>query len=372
VGASREPVVPSWSLAFRRVVAACVTVLLVGVIGPADARSATVTVKPRVMESRTIAVFTAAPDEINDVHVDWTDRGTVTLTDDSAVLTPGDWCASVDSHAVRCTPALPRFSMIHVDVHLGDLNDRLDVIDHGHRETLYVNGGPGDDVLDARNGGLARIDGGGGTDQLYGSKDDSWLTDGDLDGAGDREGNALNGGPGRDVLVGRGGDDQFGVTTGSWVEVIPFANPDRPVHTTAGDIVHCGTGTDWLWRRRASDFTPANCEWVFVRRREQPYPEPLPTYPTWDPPHLDYLFRCRNAGKATPKCSGTMQLRQRSGTLLADGRIRGRRSRMNVRLHLTPTGRRLATQPRGVLTRVKFHGQNMPPRGWTIRLRLRK
>jgi hypothetical protein len=65
-----------------------------------------------------------------------------------------------------------------------------------------------------------------------------------------------------------------------------------------------------------------------------------------------------------------MLLRRVSGSLLADGRIKRRKASVDVRLSLTPLGRKLAARPRGALARVKFRGRNLPSAGWTIRLRI--
>jgi hypothetical protein len=315
---------------------------------PVTARSATVTVDPRAFQYRTVVTFVAAPGESNDVLVAWQSEGftskSVTISDAGAPLTAGSQCASLDLHTVRCTPALTMSnSLVHADLQLGDRDDRARISDVGRGAlaaagVLFADGGAGDDVLDARNGFMAGFKGGGGTDHLYGAELESFLADGDRDGAegdaapspdvieggpgrdtvsyrqrtapvrvdlgddrpegahgegdivravesvdggagddslaGDQHDNSLNGGLGDDVLTGRGGNDALGGVTGAWAASSPSA----------------GTAAEPLAASAAGDVVDcgAGVDWVNERRTRD-----------FTPPSCEWL-NMRRAGRTSP------------------------------------------------------------------------
>jgi hypothetical protein len=335
-------------LATRSAVGTVVLAVAVSAALPVTARSATVTVDPRVFEYRTMVTFVAVPGESNDVRVAWQSEGftskSVTISDAGAPLTAGSQCESLDMHTVRCTPALTMSnSLVHADLELGDRDDRVRVSDVGRGAlaaagVLFADGGSGDDVLDARSGFMAGFDGGGGTDHLYGAEFESFLADGDRDGAegdaapgpdvieggpgrdtvsyrqrtadvrvdladgrpegahgegdivravesvdggagddrlaGDQHGNWLNGGLGDDVLTGRGGDDALGGVTGAWAASPPSA----------------GTAAEPLAASAAGDVVDcgAGTDWVNERRSRD-----------FTPPRCEWLS-VRRAGRMSP------------------------------------------------------------------------
>jgi hypothetical protein len=298
--------------------------------------------------------------------------------------------------------------------------------------TVFVvaNAGPGDDLVDLREViGYDLLDGGGGRDELYAGAGDDTVTDGDLDGApaeaapgpdvldgggdsldavsyaqrtasvavdlldpagdgapgegdtvrgvrsilggggddllaGDDGRSYLAGGPGRDRLVGRGGGDFLGI----FIARGPDGNPPPPA-SAAGDAVRCGDGYDVVGGRGNTDFTPASCEMLLVRRAENDYTN-ITAYPDVDPPRPAFGFICRDPEFSVPKCSGFIELRRTTGEVLARGRIPENRTAPTVRLRVTPLGRRLARRPGGVIAAVTFRGRNLPLAGWTIRFRL--
>ena len=294
---------------------------------------------------------------------------------------------------------------------------------------LYADGGAGDDVLDGRNVLMAGLDGGGGRDSFYGARAYSYLSDGDRDDAsgegapgpdtfhggrgedtvgyrqrsasiqvdltdrggdgapgegdvlrgiesveggsgpdvlaGDRNVNILNGGPGRDRLSGRGGNDRFGTVTSTPYEPLPAS--------AVGDVVRCGSGHyDVVTGRRMRDFTPRSCEQVQLPEERRGGRMYQPAYPVADGSALLYRHACRDPEYPYPKCSGTLVLRSPSGTVLARGHSkRGRDKPFTLFvIQVTARGRALATRRGGVLARVQFEGRNLPRPGWTIRLRL--
>ena len=175
---------------------------------PALARAATATVSSGPFKFRTVVTLHAAPGEATDVVVAWLpDPGmsarALRISDTGAVVNAGDGCEAVDTHTVDCAPRfVDELKMIHAEIRLEDGNDRIRfAAGPSGGGWAYVYGGPGDDVLDARNALIARIDAGGGRDELFGSTEYSLLLDGDRDGL---EGDAA---PGPDVFHGSGAGD---------------------------------------------------------------------------------------------------------------------------------------------------------------------
>lgn len=190
-------------------------------LGSAQANAATVTV---VSRSQAVTEqgpeFLAAPGEANDVTVTdafaGPDQRLVTIHDSGAVLDVGAGCVSSDSHTVRCTT-----QGIVTWFELGDGNDRLQTLASYSLFDVVANGGPGNDVLDIREGSYEGVlDGGGGRDRLYGGPYGDYLTDGDRD---DAQGDA---GPGPDVLD--GGASPTGMGSTMTYDVVSYE------HRTAG------------------------------------------------------------------------------------------------------------------------------------------
>ena len=204
-------------------------------------------VDSRVFPYRTVVVFAADPGEANDVRVTWLPDSppskSVVINDAGAALKAGNQCRALDVHTVQCTPLLsPTAYLIHADVELGDRNDQVRVgapSSGGPRfadGVLFANGGVGDDVLDARNVFMARLDGGGGRDHLYGAAMESLLMDGDRDGA---KGDAA---PGPDVIDGGPGVPDGGGDTLSYRQrtapvIVDLADGKPEGERGEGDVV---------------------------------------------------------------------------------------------------------------------------------------
>ena len=210
-------------------------------------------------------VYRAEAGEANVVSIVHSDDGLITVTDTGAVVKATNGCVSKDVHVAECGhDSLPEGSDLHWNlVDLGDGNDSFEVFGMmpGEFTDYAVGGGPGDDVLlggaehDSLGGdaGTDRLEGGGGNDSLDGGagadvmrgglgtdrttyfdrtaavrvvigdgpgdgepgEGDDVQTDNVDGGSGDdvlignEIGNALLGGPGADVLAGRGGEDEL-------------------------------------------------------------------------------------------------------------------------------------------------------------------
>ena len=148
--------------------------------------------------------FLAVPGERNEVEVEPArpERGSApwTVHEQSAPLTPGASCTSVDEHTAVCRgrPAEGggRRTVGFAQLELGDLDDTLTL---GRNDLAVVaHGGAGDDVLQAGSPAIGvqgvRFDGGPGADRLLGEVGGDWL----------------DGGPGDDELLGGGGVDTLG------------------------------------------------------------------------------------------------------------------------------------------------------------------
>ena len=201
-------------------------------LGVSSADGATVTIRANpnrgVVPANLELVYRAAAGERNRTVVQSGYIGSPwTVSDSGAVIEPGPWCTTVDSHTARCLPPAsddPLEGLVAADAQLGDLDDEVRLVqpDGFGRFALFADGGAGNDVLSAPEGGGALeggpgddrllggqvvgysivLNGGGGRDELRGGSGDDTLSDGDLDGA---SGDAA---PGPDLIDGgRGGDD---------------------------------------------------------------------------------------------------------------------------------------------------------------------
>jgi hypothetical protein len=70
-------------------------------------------------------------------------------------------------------------------------------------------------------------------------------------------------------------------------------------------------------------------------------------------------------------CGGTIEIRTRSGRLLATGDIptRGDSSEVSAVARLTPLGQELSARDGGVIADVSLSGDTLPEIAWTIRLK---
>jgi hypothetical protein len=249
-------------------------------------------------------VYRAADGEANVVSVVHSDDGLITVTDTGAVIQATNGCVSKDVHVAECGhESLPEGTdRVSHEVDLGDLDDSFDVfgLEPGEYIDYEVDGGAGDDILiggnenDGLGGGPGadRLEGGGGDDRLLGGPDgdvmrgglgtdtatyfertagvrveiDDEADDGEpgegddvqadnvVGGAGDdvllgnAVANKLDGGPGKDVLSGRRGDDEL---VGLDAEI----SGDPAV----ADRMRCGAGVDTSVLE-GPDITPDNCE----------------------------------------------------------------------------------------------------------------
>jgi hypothetical protein len=234
-------------------------------------------------------VYRADAGEVNVVSIVHSSDGLITVTDTGAVIQATNGCVSKDVHVAECGhPSLPEGSDLHWhDIELGDGDDSFEVfgLEQGVLTDYDVSAGDGDDVLSGGNEndhlgggpGSDRLDGGGGDDTLDGGtaadvmrggfgtdsatyfdrevgirveigddaqdgepgEGDDVQTDNVIGGTGDDVlignvlANRLEGGPGQDVLSGRGGDDEL-VGTDARVSADP----------TAPDQIRCGGGLD--------------------------------------------------------------------------------------------------------------------------------
>lgn len=196
--------------------------LLLGLLAPASAHAATVTV------TGSVVTVTAAPGEANRITVT-PGSGTVEVRDTGAAITAGSGCTLPQAGRVTCAATITR-----AEVDLGDADDTFTltgatpatISDGPGRDT--VAGGSGDDVFLA-GAGNDGYTGGNGSDRVdfsahtapvvadlaAGSAEGDTFTtvevliggSGNDDLTGNSGTNTLDGGPGDDVLDGAGGAD---------------------------------------------------------------------------------------------------------------------------------------------------------------------
>jgi Ca2+-binding RTX toxin-like protein len=167
--------------------------------------------------------YDAAPGEVNTVRVTVAPGGLVfpsgavtrvLVLDSTAPVVAGAGCTSVDAHTAQCVS--DTVGMSSVEMTLGDRDDSVSLDAPLSRSTLY--GGEGDDLLT----GLESAPSIGGSD-------------------------VMQGGPGDDHLVGRGGDDRLDYFH-SW--------EDSTGVQSGRDTYEGGAGTDSLsYERRTGDLS---------------------------------------------------------------------------------------------------------------------
>lgn len=238
--------------------------------GAVDASAATVSAGPDPDDARlTVARYSAAAGESNDVVVSRLGDYTVQISDAGATITPGEHCAAVDAHTARCSipadhPDTAPFMQL-AQLALGDGDDRALVATTSRPVTLHADAGPGDDQL---TGGLLgdRLDGGGGRDRLQGGGGEDRFDDGDTSATAD--GDVIDGGEGRDAvsyaarsaplvvdLADPGPDGQHGEgdTLSSIEEVTGGSGDDRLEGRGSPNSLHGGPGDDRLEGHGATD-----------------------------------------------------------------------------------------------------------------------
>jgi hypothetical protein len=168
---------------------------------PSHAKGATVRVEANP-DGFSHGIYTAGEREANRLTVTFAgDKGSFTVSDPGATIVAGEHCESIDAHTANCVGPPPTFpapppgpNAFHVvarmTVTLGDLPDRFTSSDYVTHH-VSADGGPGDDVLVGR-GSTDHLDGGEGRDRLFGGESDDRLIDGDRGGA--RHDDHLDGG----------------------------------------------------------------------------------------------------------------------------------------------------------------------------------
>ena len=190
--------------------------------------------------------YDAEPGETNDVQIlmtvfsDGSPSGTWIVVDNSASITAGSGCASLDAHTAKCSePPGSTELFLHANVNLGDMDDSL------HSEsacgTLIIpdedvcgvtaDGGEGDDLLYAPDVGSGGMNGGSGADRLIAGSKNAWDSDYNT--------TSLHGGAGNDFLTGLRRPDYLAGGAGNDV-----------VHGGRGrDLIKGSTGNDVFWVR---------------------------------------------------------------------------------------------------------------------------
>lgn len=251
---------PTWSLdVLRWLLVPLLTLFIVLPLlrpGAASAATASVGGPPAPFDlTRNALYFRAAAGETNRVTIELVGSETI-VKDDAALLRVGAGCRSLDAHSASCTappigpPPPPGVeSQGPLDgfvAYLGGGDDGLTVTlpSSISNAVLVVDGGPGEDLVDAsrahtagaRGSEGAHLRGGPGRDTLRAGPGLNWLWGGPgkdtLDGGPGRSVDWLWGGADADVLRGGGGDD--------------LLSGDGPAHSGSrgDDLLDGGAGTD--------------------------------------------------------------------------------------------------------------------------------
>jgi Ca2+-binding RTX toxin-like protein len=173
--------------------------LLATALAPAGAHAATVSVESYLVPHprsghilTTTLTVDAASGERNDLVIRREGNppadSSILVTDGGAALQPGAGCALAAAGVIAC-PVGSVGRMI-VNVNLGDGDDQVTGIG---RLSLFADGGPGDDRLDATQTDFAQLSGGDGADVLLGGYGSDTLTGGPGP-------DAISGGPGLDTV----------------------------------------------------------------------------------------------------------------------------------------------------------------------------
>ena len=362
--------------------------------------------------------FVAASGEVNRVRVRQLDApfGTFALMqihDAGAAVVAGDGCTQIDEHTVRCTDVPGALPVWGVRLLLGDEDDRVAplVEEDDWPTAVAARGGPGDDHLEGGSG-LDDLDGGDGRDVVRAGPGDDIVSGGDrtrrpvsdvIDGgagtdtvsyerrrrpvsvdlalseggaagendrvtrvehirgglgddrlAGDSRSNLIDGQAGRDVLIGRGGEDRFrsggrSISCGPGDDFVQIAQPamNEPEYMEpdceAIDVVHRWW---WLWPHPTS-----------ATRRAVGFELACPWDGEFDDP------------EQVVACAGTVRVRDRRGRLLAHGGFpNGRWQARQVKARLTALGRRLASRLGGVRARVYLTLDDGTSVMWSVQL----
>jgi hypothetical protein len=146
----------------------------------ADAATVKVVVEPPDRGPWAGIDYRAAPGETNRVEFTELNDTTVRVVDPGATITPGAGCTATNAHTVVCTTAgFANEGLIFSNVVLGDMNDTI----NSHATGLTADGGPGDDRLESNSLVNGTLNGGGGRDVLLGGSNEDTLIDGDRTGA---------------------------------------------------------------------------------------------------------------------------------------------------------------------------------------------
>jgi Ca2+-binding RTX toxin-like protein len=190
--------------------------------------------------------FQAAPGEENDVTISV--KGAIfasgwLVNDNSAPLTAGPGCESLDAHTASC-PLVGTEVTLGVNVALGDGHDWANVGQAcGHNDQDFPCDG-------------ATVDGGSGADLIWGGEDHPSILRGGEDGdrlVAGRFGATLDGGPGADSLIGSAANDTLIAGSGNDVNVFGYAGNDRAWGGDGDDIIDGGKGNDTISGGRGRD-----------------------------------------------------------------------------------------------------------------------
>jgi Ca2+-binding RTX toxin-like protein len=198
---------------------------------------------------------------------------------------------------------------------------------------------------------------------------------------GDYGDNVLDGGPGNDLLLGRGGEDR-NLVYADWL--YGGRGRDRLRGGNGGDFLTPGRGRDSLSCGNGSDqvHAPAagevvgHCERIDYHGEDAdgdldlviaPHPQKVAAR------HVDFGIPCPSDSDGEPvRCSAKVELRKAFGKHRLLGRARFNRdlgeSSGPVRIRLTRLGRRLIRRRHGVASTIRLRGYPLPV-AWTIQLR---